>query len=121
LLAIPRQESSLNARYLVACLAVVFVAGCQSSAERLDEYQRAAVDAALQRARLDLNCPEATGTVLSRREIEPDWKPSSSPVSIQAGYHRAEYTIAIEGCGKRTTITTVCAEDGSGCVAGPGG
>ena len=102
-------------------LPLVFLAGCQSTAERLDEYQQPAVDAALQRARLDMNCPEATGTVVSRREIEPEWKKSSSPVSVQVGYSRAEYTIAVEGCGKRATLTVICDEGGSGCVANPTG
>lgn len=112
-----------SARTLLAAafLPLVLVAGCQSTAERLDEFQQAAVDTALQRARTDWSCPEATGTVVSRREIEPEWKQSSAPVSIQVGYTRAEYTIAIEGCGKRTTMTVVCDEGGGGCIAGPVG
>jgi predicted component of type VI protein secretion system len=104
-----------------ALLPLVLAAACQSTAERLDEFQQAAVDTALQRARTDLSCPEATGTVLSRREIEPDWKHSSAPVSIQVGYTRAEYTIAVDGCGKRATLMVVCDEGGSGCVASPAG
>lgn len=104
-----------------ASVVFAFVTGCSSTASRLDEYQPAAVDSALQRARLELSCPEATGTVLSRRELEAEWKKPSSPVSIQVGYSRAEYTIAIEGCGKRTTMTVVCDEGGSGCVASPAG
>lgn len=104
-----------------AVLPLLLVAGCQSAGERLDEFQQAAVDAALQRARIDMNCPEATGTVVSRREISPDWKQSSAPVSIQVGYTRAEYTIAIDGCGKRATMTVVCDEGGRGCAANPTG
>jgi hypothetical protein len=104
-----------------ASVVLAFATGCSSTASRLDEFQQSAVDAALQRARLELNCPEATGTVLSRREIEPQWKQSSSPVSIQVGYSRAEYTIAIEGCGRQTRMTVVCDEGGSGCVASPAG
>ena len=102
----------MTLRYVLAGLAVLAGAGCQTT-DPLDQYQQAAVDTALQRARFDMNCPEATGTVLSRKEIEP--------VSIRFGIARAEYTIGVEGCGKRTTMTAVCAEDGSGCVAGPGG
>ena len=112
-----------SARTLLAAafLPLMLVAGCQSTAERLDEFQQAAVDTALQRARTESSCPEATGTVVSRREIEPEWKQSSAPVSVQVGYTRAEYTIVVEGCGKRTTMTVVCDEGGSGCVAGPAG
>ena len=98
-------------------LPMMLIVGCQSTAERLDEFQPAAIDVALQRARVDMSCPEATGTVSSRREISPEWKQSSAPVSIQVGYTRAEYTIAVDGCGKRTTMTVVCDEGGSGCVA----
>jgi hypothetical protein len=29
-----------------------------------------------------------------------------------------EYTIGIRGCGREMTLVSICAEDGSGCVAG---
>ena len=30
---------------------------------------------------------------------------------------RAEYTVGVEGCGKRVTYLVVCAEGGNGCFA----
>jgi hypothetical protein len=30
---------------------------------------------------------------------------------------RAEYTVGVEGCGKRATYYVICAEGGTGCVA----
>ena len=84
--------------------------GCESTAERLDKNQQSAIDTALQRARFEMNCPQATGSVLSRKMIEP--------VSVRFGIERAEYTVGIEGCGQRTTMIVVCDQDGSGCFAG---
>ena len=59
-----------------------------------------AVDTALQRVRFDMNCPSATGQVLSRQMIQP--------VSFRFGVERAEYTVGVEGCGQRQTIIVVC-------------
>jgi hypothetical protein len=33
------------------------------------------------------------------------------------GVERAEYTVGVEGCGKRMTEVAVCAVDGTGCFA----
>jgi hypothetical protein len=92
----------------VACLAVL--AGCESTDQQLDAQQQQAVDTALQRARFDMNCPAATGQVLSRQMI--------APVSVRFGVYRAEYTVGVEGCGQRQSIVVVCPQDGSGCFAG---
>lgn len=93
---------------VAACLAGV--AGCQSTEQQLDAQQQQAVDTALQRVKFDMNCPSATGQVLSRQMIQP--------VSIRFGIERAEYTVGVEGCGQRQTIVVVCPQDGSGCFAG---
>ena len=91
-----------------ACL--VGLAGCESTDQQLDAQQQQAVDTALQRARFDMNCPAATGQVLSRQMIQP--------VSVRFGVERAEYTVGVEGCGQRQSIVVVCPQDGSGCFAG---
>ena len=92
----------------VACIAAL--AGCESTDQQLDAQQQQAVDTALQRARFDMNCPAATGQVLSRQMI--------APVSVRFGVERAEYTVGVEGCGQRQSIVVVCPQDGSGCFAG---
>jgi hypothetical protein len=50
--------------------ALALAAGCASQQQMLDERQAAAVETALQRGRFDLNCPAATGIVLSRDFIQ---------------------------------------------------
>jgi hypothetical protein len=91
-----------------ACL--IGLGGCQSTDQQLDAQQQQALDTALQRARFDMNCPAATGQVLSRQMIQP--------VSVRFGVERAEYTVGVEGCGQRQSIVVVCPQDGSGCFAG---
>jgi hypothetical protein len=95
----------------VTCLAgLAGLAGCESTGQQLDAQQQQAIDTGLQRARFDMNCPQATGQVLSRQMI--------APVSIRFGVERAEYTVGVEGCGQHQTIVVVCPQDGSGCFAG---
>jgi len=93
-------------------LVVVVVAGCATPAQFLDSKQGTAIDTALQRARFEMNCPEATGTVLSREVVQP---------AIQGpaigGIQRAEFTIGVAGCGQRRTFVVVCPDSGDGCFA----
>jgi hypothetical protein len=100
----------MKSQILVAMICLAGVSGCQSEAQQMDAQQQQAVDTALQRVRFDMNCPTATGQVLSRQMIQP--------VSIRFGVERAEYTVGVEGCGQRQTIVVVCPQDGSGCFAG---
>lgn len=100
----------MKIQIFVATLCLAGVSGCQSEAQQMDAQQQQAVDTALQRVRFDMNCPSATGQVLSRQMIQP--------VSIRFGVERAEYTVGVEGCGQRQTIVVVCPQDGSGCFAG---
>jgi hypothetical protein len=100
----------MNSRILVAVVSLAALAGCQSTDQQLDQQQQQAVDTALNRVKFDMNCPSATGQVLSRQMIQP--------VSMRFGVERAEYTVGIEGCGQRQTIVVICPQDGSGCFAG---
>jgi hypothetical protein len=100
----------MKSQVVIAAICLVGVAGCQSEAQQMDAQQQQALDTALQRARFDMNCPAATGQVLSRQMIQP--------VSIRFGVERAEYTVGVEGCGQRQSIVVVCPQDGSGCFAG---
>jgi len=100
----------MKRRLYLAALLLVGLPGCQSTAQRLDGDQPQAVDTALRRLRFEMDCPSATGEVLSRKMIEP--------VSVRLGVERAEYTVGVEGCGKRQTIVVLCPQDGSGCFAG---
>ena len=100
----------MKGRLFIAALCLAGVSGCQSTDQQLDTQQQQAVDTALQRLKFDMNCPTATGQVLSREMV--------APVSIRFGVERAEYTVGVEGCGQRQTLVVVCPQDGSGCVAG---
>jgi hypothetical protein len=93
--------------------AVLMIAGCASQAKFLDSRQPTAIDAALTRARFEMNCPDATATVLSREVVEPQ---VTGPQAM--GYNRAVFTIGVAGCDKRSTVIVICQQGSSGCVAG---
>jgi len=98
---------------LVLALAAV---GCATQAQFLDGKQAAAMDTAVRRGQFEMNCPGATGTLLSREVVQP-----ALQGPVVAGLQRAEYTIGVAGCDKRTTFVVICPEGGDGCFAtGPG-
>lgn len=103
-----------KALLVAVAVAVLGVAGCQSDAQMLDASQSQALDTALSRARFNMNCPAATGTVLSRQVIQPVVQ------TRFGGVTRYEYTIGIEGCGQRTSSVVICPEGGGGCFAAEG-
>lgn len=93
-----------------ACLAV---AGCQTQQQIVDSMQPDAVHVAQRRGVFELNCPAATAEVLSKEMIQtPMVNPRFAPPQ------RAEYTVGVSGCNQRATYMVVCAEGGTGCVAG---
>ncbi|MEO8602584.1 MAG: hypothetical protein ABI629_08415 [bacterium] len=87
-------------------------AGCATQQQQLAQRQPEAIQAALQRGRFDLNCPTATGTVLSNDYIQP---------AIQgpwvSGLNRVEYTVGVAGCNQRTTYVVICQEGTATCFA----
>jgi hypothetical protein len=97
-------------RAIFVAASLALLAGCESTEQQLDAQQAQAVQTAVQRVGFDMNCPSATGQVLSRQMLQP--------VSIRFGVERAEYTVGVDGCGQRQTIVVVCPQDGSGCFAG---
>jgi hypothetical protein len=83
----------------LALIGVTFIASCQSASETLNNEQGAAMNAAMRRAQFEMACPTAAGTVLSSNFLQP----------VQCGgVERAEYTIGVQGCGKRTTYVSIC-------------
>jgi len=71
---------------IVTAACLVGLAGCESTDQQLDAQQQQAVDTALQRLRFDMNCPAATGQVLSRQIDCPGLR--------EIRVERAEYTSA---------------------------
>jgi hypothetical protein len=104
-------------RVTVVMLAAALAGGCVSQAKFLDDKQAMAMQTATTRGQFEMNCPAATGTSLSREVVQPvlqgPW--------VGAGIQRAEYTVGVAGCGRRTTFVVICPEEGDGCFAtGPG-
>jgi hypothetical protein len=97
-------------RVLFPLAALVVISGCQSSAQMLEKMEPQAIQTAVNRGKFEMNCPNATGTILSKDVLQP---------AVQAvrfsGPERAEYTIGIAGCNERATYLVICPMDSSGC------
>jgi hypothetical protein len=96
---------------LMLFIASLAAAGCATQAKFLDTKQDKAMETALVRARFEMNCQNATGTILSREVTQPALH------GPRAGVERAEFTIGAEGCGQRHTYVVICPEGGEGCYA----
>jgi hypothetical protein len=96
----------------MALIATVALAGCTSQSQMLQNKQAMAIQTALSRGKFDLNCPQATGEILSSEVTQP---------ALQgpwlSGIQRAEYTVGVSGCGQRTTFLVLCPQGGESCFA----
>ena len=106
----------MTRRNLAMCAGVLLV-GCASQSDFLDSKQSLAVDTAMSRAKFEMSCPAAQGSVLSRQYIQA---PMAGPRMVEVGTNRAEYTIGASGCGQKLTYVVVCSEGTDGCIAGDG-
>lgn len=97
---------------LAFCVLGTVVANCASQQQLLNQKQGSALETVLQRARFEMDCPSATGTVLSQDFIEPTVR---GP--WVSGLQRAEYTIGVEGCGQRHTYVVMCQVGTNTCFA----
>jgi hypothetical protein len=106
----------MKALLLLSLGALIGIAGCASQSQFLDNKQPIAIQAAVDRGRFALNCPAATGMIISREVVQP-----SLQGPFVSGIQRAEFTVGVEGCGERKTYIVVCPDGGEGCfAAGPG-
>ena len=98
--------------HLSLILAVpVILSACASGPPFIDQMQPTAIDMAVRRGAFEMNCPAATGTLLSSETVQP--------VSFRFGYERAEYTVGVSGCGKRNSYVVICPDNGGkSCFAG---
>jgi hypothetical protein len=96
-------------------LAVLMTVSACNTTPLTTQLQPMALTYALQRARFDMNCPAATGTVLSSETVQPAL---NGPLMM--GTQRAQYTIGVTGCGQRQTLVVICAQGGNGCFAANG-
>src|SRR5258705_13873582 len=90
----------------LACLS----AGCASGPPPIDQLQPEAISMAVRRGQFEMNCPAATGQLISREEIQP----LVNNFRFQ-GTLPAEYTVGVAGRGRRATCVGICPENGGGC------
>jgi hypothetical protein len=95
--------------------AALGVAGC-STTPLTTTLQSTAMNFALTRARFEMNCPTAAGSVLSSETIQPP----ARALMVNQGPERAQYTIGVTGCDQRKTLVVLCAQGGDGCFAANG-
>jgi hypothetical protein len=94
--------------FLLAPFAALILTGCQTPAQTLQSDEGVATQVAVNRGRFELNCPQATGTILSSNLLQP---------VVWGGMERAEYTVGVEGCGQRKTYIVVCQVGSVSCFA----
>jgi hypothetical protein len=97
--------------FFAGASSLLVLAGCQSQSQILASEQEVATQTAVRRGQFELGCPEATGSVLSSNMLQP---------VLWGGEERAEYTIGVSGCGKRSVYVVVCPLGSSGCFATSG-
>ena len=107
---------SITRYAFVALVGLLAAAGCQTQQQMVQSQQGMAVQTALNRARFDMNCPSATGAVLSTNVSQPAMQ---GRFASAYGVQRFEYTVGVRGCGQRRTYIVVCPQ-GGGCFAAPG-
>lgn len=102
---------SKRIRFLLLALAALGAPGCQSQSQILQDESATAMQVAVNRGRFEMNCPQATGTILSSNLLQP---------VVWGGLERAEYTVGINGCGQRRTYIVVCQLGSVSCFAAAG-
>jgi hypothetical protein len=93
-------------------LAALATAGCMTESQFLASRQPTAMQVAVSRGQFEMNCPSATGEVLSQEVTQP---PIQGPL-IQ-GEPRGLFTIGVEGCGQRRVYQVFCPMGGDNCTA----
>jgi hypothetical protein len=94
---------------------VLGIVGCASQSTQLAQRQPDALATAEKRAQFDFGCPSAKGEVLSSDYIQPAL--SGGRWGGVQGVTRLEYTVGVEGCGKKEVFVVICQESTSTCFA----
>jgi hypothetical protein len=107
----------MNIRISILTLTVALgVGGCASGPPFIDQIQPEAVNMAVRRGQFEMQCPGATGQVISRETLQP-----LVQTFRYSGPDRAEYTVGVSGCGQNATYVVICPDNGSmNCFAGGG-
>jgi len=106
---------SHSIRIGLAALALpMIISACVTESQFLAQNAPAALNTALARGRFELNCPQATGTVLSQKVTYINGL--GMGMGGGGGYEWTEYTIGVRGCGKSVVFETMC-RDQNNCNA----
>ena len=97
---------------ILMLFAALGTAGCMSQAQYLASKQPTAIQAAVSRGQFEMNCPGATGQVLSQEVTQP---PIQGP--LVQGEERGLFTIGVAGCGQRRVYQVLCPMGGDSCTA----
>jgi len=97
---------------LAALVLPLIISACQTEAQFLAQNAPSALNTALARGRFELNCPQANGTVLSKKVTYIN----GIGMGGGGGYEWTEYTIGVRGCGRSAVYETMC-RDQDNCNA----
>ena len=81
---------------LVALALPMIISACVTESQFLAQNAPSALNTALARGRFELNCPQATGTVLSQKVTYINGL--GMGMGGGGGYEWTEYTIGVRGC-----------------------
>src|SRR5262245_183779 len=90
-------------------------AGCMTEGQFLTSRQSTAIQVAVNRGQSEMNCPNASGELLSQEFTQA----VQTPI-VQAGYSGL-FTIGVTGCGQRRVYQVFCAMNVDGCTPLDGG
>ena len=99
---------------LAALVLPLIISACATEAQFLAQNAPSALNTALARGRFELNCPQASGTVLSQKVTYINGL--GIGIGGGGGYEWTEYTIGVRGCGKSAVYETMC-RDQNNCNA----
>jgi hypothetical protein len=88
------------------------IAGCMTEGQFLASRQPTAIQSAVSRGQFEMNCPNATGEVLSQELTQP-----ALQGPIVQGESRGLFTIGVAGCGQRRVYQVFCPMGGDSCTA----
>ena len=95
-----------------AFITLLVLTGCMSQADFLASKQPTAIQAAVSRGQFELNCPNATGQVLSQEMTQP-----AIQGPYMGGEERGLFTVGVAGCGQRRVYQVFCPVGGDSCTA----
>ena len=106
-------SQALRAGFAVLALPLI-ISACVTESQFLAQNAPSALNTALSRGRFELNCPQASGTVLSQKVTYINGL--GVGMGDGGGYEWTEYTIGVRGCGKQAVYETMC-RDQDNCNA----